>query len=95
MPEHCLLLMISGSIDQPKGATSHGQETAARRLGELGDARAVEPLIVILASDEDAMVRASAARALVQIGDAREVAALIAALDDQDEQVSSAAECAC
>ena len=60
------------------------RSTAAKTLGELGDARAMESLIGAL-SDEWLIVRAAAAQALGRLGDARAVQPLIAALADEDE----------
>jgi HEAT repeat protein len=51
---------------------------AAEALGEIGDARTVEPLIAVL-KDKDRDVRWHAASALGEIGDARAVDPLIAA----------------
>jgi len=55
---------------------------AAGALGQIGDPRAVEPLIAAL-KDEGESVRSSAARALGKIGDPRAVESLIAALKDK------------
>jgi len=52
-------------------------EVAAEALGELGDARAVEPLIRVLGSNP------AAARALGEIGDERAVEPLITALENE------------
>ncbi len=52
---------------------------AARELGEIGDPRAVEPLIATLDADVD-----TAASALGEMGDTRAVEPLIAALKDSD-----------
>ena len=60
--------------------------SAAGALGQLGDARAVEPLIAALA-DRDSAVRVSAAGALGQLGNAQAVEPLIAALADRDSDV--------
>jgi len=58
------------------------RNSAAAALGELGDTRAVEPLIAAL-RDQDRRVRKSAAAALGQMGDPRAVEPLIIALQDQ------------
>ncbi|MFB0546962.1 MAG: HEAT repeat domain-containing protein, partial [Anaerolineae bacterium] len=63
---------------------------AALALGELEDARAVEPLIARL-GDEDGDVRWAAAEALGKIGDARAVEPLIARLADEKWDVRLAA----
>jgi HEAT repeat protein len=59
---------------------------AARALGEIGDTRAVEPLIAAL-KDSNASGRKGAVAALGKIGDARAVEPLIAALADSHEVV--------
>lgn len=56
---------------------------AAEALGQLGDARAVEPLSAALTADDKYLAR-QAAQALGQIGDPRAVESLIAALKDTD-----------
>lgn len=63
---------------------------AAAALDELGDARAVAPLLAALA-DADAVVRAKAASALGRLRDARAVAPLVAALNDGNGFVHFAA----
>jgi HEAT repeat protein len=63
---------------------------AARALGDIGDARAVEPLIAAL-KDKDSHVREATVRALGKIGDARAVKALSAALKGGDWLVRKAA----
>ena len=65
-------------------------QAAAGALGQIGDARAVEPLIAAL-KEEIRSVRRDAATALGQIGDARAVEPLIAALKDQDMYTCEAA----
>ncbi|MFC1844243.1 HEAT repeat domain-containing protein [Thermodesulfobacteriota bacterium] len=63
---------------------------AANALGEIKDARAVDPLIAIL-NDTDPVVRASAVRALGEIKDARAVDPLIGILNDTDPDVRASA----
>jgi HEAT repeat protein len=63
---------------------------AAEALGDIGDKRAVEPLIKAL-SDGGQEVRESAARALGEIGDKRAVKPLIKALEDEDYSVRAIA----
>lgn len=63
-------------IVQLKDESYERREAAARELGEIGDARAVEPLAESL-EDRDGDVRAAAAKALGEIGDGRAVEALI------------------
>lgn len=59
------------------------REEAAKALGELGDYRAVDPLIGLL-SDENRYVRREAAKSLGKIGDGKAIPALINALKDED-----------
>lgn len=59
------------------------RKNAASALGDLGDERAVEPLIEAL-KDEDKYVRKSAAEASGKLGDERLVEPLIEALNDED-----------
>ncbi len=60
----------------------NGNYIAARALGQIGDVRAVEPLIRLL-KDEEASVRGAAVRALGEIGDERAVEPLIGMLSDR------------
>jgi HEAT repeat protein len=69
------------------------REKAAKALGEIGDAQAVEPLITAL-KDSDKDVRRAAVEALGQSGDARAVDPLGAALQDSDTDVRRAAAAA-
>jgi len=65
---------------------------ATKALGEMGDSRAVEPLIVVLQEDEDEGVRAGAAEALGVLGDIRAVEPLIQTLlEDGDRGVRESA----
>ncbi len=59
---------------------------AAKALGQIGDVRAADPLIVAL-KDNDYSVRKTAVDALVMLGDARAVEPLIAALKDKSTSV--------
>jgi len=60
---------------------------ATRALAELGDKRAVDPLIDVLEHDADLYVRRDAAEALGKLGDARAIAPLCRALGDRDYPV--------
>jgi HEAT repeat protein len=72
------------------GTSEWMRKDAARALGKIGDARAVEPLIKALKEDE-VLVSAEAARALGKIGGARAVEALMKALKE-DSRVHSPSE---
>jgi len=63
---------------------------AAEALGEIGDPRAVEPLIATM-KDINIDWRHKAVEALGKIGDIRAVEPLIAAMNDKNEQVRRAA----
>jgi HEAT repeat protein len=70
------------------------RQSAAESLGELEDARAVQPLTQAL-KDSNADVRLSVALALGMMGDASATASLIYALnDEQDNAVRGALETA-
>jgi hypothetical protein len=56
------------------------RERAATLLGEIGDRRAVEPLIAAFAAENSRYIRLAVARALGRIGDVRGVDTLCAAL---------------
>jgi|GEM_PF-2074041 len=66
---------------------------AAHVLGKIGDARAIEPLILALKDekDEDGWVSSWAAYALGNIGDDRAVEPLLIALKDKDESTRALA----
>jgi len=66
------------------------RQTAAEVLGEIGDARAVEPLLAAL-RDEDSDVREAAAEALGKIGDARAAVPLRSALGEHSHGIMEAA----
>jgi hypothetical protein len=74
------------STDNIKNALGDEDESvrssAADALGELGDLRAVEPLLTAL-EDEDESVRSSAADALGNLGDPKAVEPLLTALGDE------------
>jgi len=64
------------------------RERAARVLGEIGDTRAVEPLISAI-TGEKWIVRRAAIEALGKLGDVRAVEPLIAKLKDKDSNIRS------
>jgi DNA-directed RNA polymerase subunit RPC12/RpoP len=66
------------------------RRAAAEELGDIGDARAVEPLIIAL-KDKYENVRSFAAEALGKIGDARAIEPLDIASVDKNERVSQKA----
>ncbi|MGD0078568.1 MAG: HEAT repeat domain-containing protein [Sedimentisphaerales bacterium] len=66
------------------------RRSAAESLGELGDGRAVEPLIACL-KDQDSYVRQRSAVALGKLGDAKAVGPLIACLKDENVDVRRSA----
>lgn len=60
------------------------RSTAARTLGMIGDARAIDPLVAVLADDDEAgPVRGSAAWALTQIGTTRALEVVMEYQDDR------------
>jgi HEAT repeat protein len=66
-------------------------------LHDIGDQRAIEPLIYLMKTDPDRQVRNTAAYALGGIGDARAIPALIETMDNDhefDELGHSASSCA-
>jgi HEAT repeat protein len=76
-----------------KNLSSENHETceqAAKKLGELKDLKAVDPLIKAL-NDEDYGVRKAAAIALGKIGDAKAIDPLINCLYDSNSDVVKAA----
>ena len=76
--------LITGLSDQDNRV----REMSAYALGELRDARAVEPLIGALTdSDNYSSIRMAAAVALGQIGDVRAVDALVTCLSDSNKWV--------
>ncbi len=84
------LLRIAGGSDIDPNA----REAAVRALGDLGDERAVEPLIAVLGTSREiplVWVREAVVRSLGQIGDARAVEPLIAELMDSDPGVRETA----
>ena len=68
-----------------KSGNGDARRAAAFALGELRDKRAVEPLVLIMQTDEVYAVRAAAATALGQLKDARAIWVLVATLQMRDE----------
>jgi HEAT repeat protein len=62
------------------------KEVVFLALGEIGDLRAVDPLITTL-GDKNWEVRSSAAKALGKIGDERAIQPLVNLLEDNNENV--------
>jgi HEAT repeat protein len=84
------LIRIGGKAIDVLAQTLHSEDavarrTAARVLGEIRDARAVEPLVEVLQGDPDCTVRTAAAHALGQIKDKRAIWALVNTLKLRDE----------
>jgi hypothetical protein len=67
------------------------RDVAVITLGEIGDLKAVEPLISLLMSDAKVPDRCIAARSLGKIGDERSIGALQNALKDKDWPVRQVA----
>ncbi len=76
--------IVEQLIARLKSDYSSGQRSAAEELGQIGDARAVWPLIAVLEDgvNVSGAVRREAATALGEIGDFRAIEPLIAALKD-------------
>lgn len=68
-----------------KSGNGDARERAVFALGELRDKRAVEPLVLVMQTDDVYAVRTAAATALGQIKDARAVWVLVATLQMRDE----------
>jgi|GEM_PF-1038659 len=64
---------------------------AVKILNEIGDTRAIEPLLTVLRNDDSDLVRWDTVRTLGKLQDPRTVGPLIDALDDDDHEVRSAA----
>lgn len=72
-------------VEALQSENSLARRTAARALGEIRDARAVEPLANTLQGDGDLSVRTASATALGQIKDQRAIWALVNTLKLRDE----------
>jgi len=75
--------MLWWTLRQLKSDDPNKRRRAAKKLGEVKDLQAVEPLVTAL-KDEYITVQLEAVRALGQIGDARAVEPLVAALKKMD-----------
>ena len=83
-------LVNSRIIDLMNYYSRDTRETAANALGNLGDKRAVSPLIYILSSERCPYVRQAVATSLGQLGEKRAVDPLIKALGDDSWWVRQA-----
>ena len=94
---HVTVLRNGGDVDgliavlQAQTPLKNVRGEAAHALWDVGDARAVMPLIAALQDPDDSHLRVNAAKALGKIGDARAVMPLIAALQDPHDGVRSVA----
>jgi len=77
---------VAGLLDALKSGNEDVRWTAARYLGDLGDGRAIKPLIRLIDQDDSVQVRNSAIDALQNIDDYPALAALLA---DEDYRVAS------
>ena len=71
---------VNGLIKALSDKKNEIRFSAAEALGDMGDIRAVEPLIVVLNADSSMYAREIAAKALGKLKDARAVDSLITAL---------------
>jgi hypothetical protein len=78
--------------DQLVAENEDTRSQAARSLGLIGDTRAIDPLVDVLADDAADTVRASAAWALVQIGTERALEAAAEYAEDRSYIVESEAK---
>ncbi len=85
---HAVEPLIAAPKDSSVGMAE--RQAAAQALGQVGDGRAVEPLIAAL-NDLDLNLRSDAAEALGKLGDKRAVEPLAVALKDPFAKVSQAA----
>ena len=81
---------LVGALGCPQAAV---RDAAVTALGDLGDARAVGPLIAML-RDEASYVRLDAVEALGKLGDARAIGPLEAVLADEYEEICRQADAA-
>jgi HEAT repeat protein len=76
---------VSVLVESLKSDNAGARQLAATALGEIRDKRAVEPLILVMQTDDEYAVRTAAATALGQIKDARAVWVLVGTLQMRDE----------
>jgi len=76
---------VATLLDALKNEHPGARQLAATALGEIRDKRAVEPLILLLQTDDEYAVRTAAAAALGQIKDVRAVWVLVGTLQMRDE----------
>jgi hypothetical protein len=84
-------LLSRGDTEERQAVKAAWRAAIARKLGGLGDPRAVAPLIEQL-GDPETGPRVAAAEALGMLGDPRASPALESALEDPDEKVYEAAQ---
>ena len=72
-------------IETLKNGNGDARQAAAFALGEIRDKRAVEPLVLVMQTDEVYAVRTAAATALGNLKDSRAVWVLVATLQMRDE----------
>lgn len=77
-------------ISALRDMNSEVRKNAAEALGQMGDARAIEPLIKILRDDNDTNARKIAIEALGNIHDARAVEPLLGSLSDRRTVIQNA-----
>ncbi len=82
--------IVDANISALKSESKGARRDAVEALGELGDKRAVEPLIGLF-GDKDSEVRRAAAESLGELGDPRAVEPLMALFWDEDAEVRSVA----
>jgi len=81
----CGAKAVAPLLDALKSEHAGARQLAATALGEIRDKRAVEPLILLLQTDDEYVVRTAAATALGQLKDTRAVWVLVGTLQMRDE----------
>ena len=76
---------VNPLIETLKNGNGDARRAAAFALGEIRDKRAVEPLVLVMQTDDVYAVRTAAATALGNLKDARAVWVLVATLQMRDE----------